>query len=39
MTPVYSGLTMTDLVAFPYGKDVVEGAPTQESSVDELYGY
>ena len=30
---------MDDLLAFPYGKDVVEGAKTKEVTIDEMYGY
>ena len=39
MTPVYSGITEEDFVAFPYGNDVVEQAPTYEGSDQDLYGY
>jgi hypothetical protein len=39
MTPVYGGLAQTDLLAFPYGRDVREGVATCEGSVDELFGY
>lgn len=35
---VLSGLSTEDYVAFPYGKDVVEGAPTNEGDLDTLYG-
>ena len=34
---ITSGLTMDDLIAFPYGRDVKEGAKTQEA--DTLYDY
>ncbi len=34
-TEILSGLSETDLLAFPYGKDVVEGAPTVE---EDPYG-
>ena len=34
---ITSGLTMDDLIAFPYGRDVKEGAKTQET--DTLYDY
>ena len=34
---VRSGLTIDDRVAFPYGKEVVEGAPTKDSTIMELY--
>ncbi len=37
-TPVYSGVTETDMFAFPYGKDIREGAPTFEGSDQDLYG-
>ena len=39
MTPVYSGITEEDFVAFPYGKEIVEGAPTFEGTDQDLYGY
>lgn len=39
MTPVYSGITEEDYLAFPYGSDVVEGAPTFEGTDRDLYGY
>lgn len=38
-TPVYAGLGMDDYIAFPYDKNVREGANTVESGLDELYGY
>lgn len=38
-TEIRSGLTRDDLVAFPYGQDVVEGAKTQEATPDQLYNY
>ena len=34
---ITSGLTMEDLIAFPYGKDVKEGADTVEAGIEELY--
>ena len=34
---ILSGVTSADWVAFPYGKDVVEGAETREGSINELY--
>ena len=37
-TPVYSGLTGEDYIAFPYGSDIREGAETAESGLDTLYG-
>ena len=39
MTPIYSGITEEDFVAFPYGKSIVEGAPTYEGTDQDLYGY
>lgn len=38
-TKVVSGLTGEDYVAFPYGKQVKEGAPTLEGTWENLYGY
>ena len=38
-TEVLGGITAEDYVAFPYGKTVKEGAPTQEGTWDNLYGY
>lgn len=38
-TQVRSGLTGEDWVAFPYGKQIVEGAPTQEGTWEDLYSY
>ena len=38
-TEIRGGLTRDDLVAFPYGQDVVEGAKTQEATPDQLYNY
>lgn len=38
-TEVRGGLTAEDFIAFPYGKDVKEGAPTREGTWDDLYGY
>lgn len=37
-TQVISGLTAEDYVAFPYGKDVRAGAPTQEGTWENLMG-
>ncbi len=34
---IRGGISKWDRVAFPYGKDVKEGAPTREASVEELY--
>lgn len=36
---VKGGLTKEDLIAFPYGKAVVEGAKTKEVTLDKMYGY
>lgn len=36
---VKGGITSDDLIAFPYGKDVKEGAKTKEVSLDDMYGY
>ncbi len=38
-TQVRGGLTIDDYVAFPYGKDVADGAKTVEATAQELYGY
>ncbi|MBD9203168.1 MAG: biotin/lipoyl-binding protein [Clostridiales bacterium] len=38
-TQIRGGLTIDDYVAFPYGRDVVEGAHTQEATTDQLYNY
>lgn len=38
-TQIRGGLTIDDYVAFPYGRDVVEGAHTQEATTDQLYDY
>ena len=37
-TQIRGGLTVEDLVAFPYGRDVKPGAATVEATVDQLYG-
>lgn len=38
-TEILSGVSMDEYIAFPYGKDVVEGAPTEISSdMSVLYG-
>ena len=37
-TEVLEGLTPDDYIAFPYGKNVTEGADTVESDLSELYG-
>ncbi len=36
-TQIRGGLTTDDYLAFPYGRDVVEGARTVETAADELY--
>ena len=36
---VKGGLSEDDLIAFPYGKDVKEGAKTKEVTLDQMYGY
>lgn len=38
-TEVLSGLTAEDLLAFPYGKEVREGASAVEADISELYQY
>ena len=38
-TQIRGWLTIDDYVAFPYGRDVVEGAHTQEATTDQLYNY
>lgn len=38
MTEILSGISETDYIAFPYGKTVVEGAPTVEGAWENLYG-
>lgn len=38
-TEIRSGLTADDYVAFPYGKTVKVGAPTQEGNTSSLFGY
>ena len=37
-TEILGGITPEDLIAFPYGKTVVEGADTVESDMSALYG-
>ena len=34
---IRGGLSMDDYVAFPYGRDVVDGAETVEATPDQLY--
>ena len=36
-TEILSGLSPTDRLAFPYGKNVIEGAPTVEGNIADLY--
>ena len=36
---ILSGVTYDDWLAFPYGKEVQEGASTREGTMSELYGY
>ena len=36
-TEIRGGISMDDYVAFPYGKDVEDGAKTNESTMDEFY--
>lgn len=36
---IKAGLKPTDYIAFPYGKNVKEGARTKEVSASELFGY
>ncbi len=36
-TEILSGLSETDLIAFPYGKHVKPGAPAEERDLSELY--
>lgn len=38
-TEILGGLTTDDFVAFPYGKDVTDGAKTREATMDELYNW
>lgn len=38
-TEILSGLTEEDFLAFPYGKELKEGAPTAEADISELYSY
>lgn len=35
-TPILGGVTMEDFLAFPYGKDIREGAPTFEGTEQDL---
>ena len=36
---IKSGITSEDWIAFPYGKNVREGARTKEGTINQLYGY
>ena len=36
---ITDGLSMDDKITFPYGKDVREGAKTEEGTLDDLYNY
>lgn len=36
---ITGGLSMDDKITFPYGKDVREGAKTEEGMLDDLYNY
>ena len=36
---ITGGLCMDDKITFPYGKDVREGAKTEEGTLDDLYNY
>ena len=38
-TQIKEGLSDTDLIAFPYGKNVKSGSKTEEAPVSELYNY
>ena len=38
-TQILSGITEEDLIAFPYGKNVKDGAPAVESEISALYEY
>lgn len=38
-TQILSGITEEDLIAFPYGKNVKDGAPAVESDISALYEY
>lgn len=34
---VFDGITIDDYIAFPYGRDVKDGAKTKEATIDEFY--
>ncbi len=36
---VKGGITREDKIAFPYGKDIKEGAKTKQGTMEDLYGY
>lgn len=36
---VRGGITMDDRVAFPYGKNIKDGTPIKDGSLEELYDY
>lgn len=36
---ITGGLSMDDKITFPYGKDVREGAKTEDGTLDDLYNY
>lgn len=36
---ILDGVSAEDLIAFPYGKEVKEGAKTAEGNISSLYGY
>lgn len=38
-TQILGGITAEDYVAFPYGKDVFDGAKTKDATMDEFYNY
>jgi len=38
-TEIKGGLTRDDYIAFPYGKDVMDGAKTREAGYEELYNW
>ena len=38
-TQILGGITAEDYVAFPYGKDVFDGAKTKDATIDEFYNY
>lgn len=37
LTEIVEGISLEDRVAFPYGKNIKEGAKTNDAQVDELY--